>query len=217
MRALLLIPALAVLLLAGSAAAESPTLHGTVGPGFAIRLTDAAGNPVRHLDVGTYTVEIQDLSAEHNFHLTGPGVDQATAVEDTGTVTWTVTLGDARYHFQCDAHPTLMKGDVYVGTATPPPPPPKPVLLRATVGPGATISLTKAGVRVRVLAPGPAVIAVRALSVKDNFHLIGPGVNRLTSKAARATLSWRVSLRAGTYRYRSDASPTLKGSFTVHA
>jgi hypothetical protein len=124
-----------------------------------------------------------------------------------------------------------MKGDLIVSATAPPPaptttttttlppapPPVRPVLLRAKVGPGATISLTRAGVRVRALAAGPAVIAVMDLSAKDNFHLIGPGVNRQTSKAARAKVSWRVRLRAGIYRYRSDASAALKGSFTVRA
>jgi plastocyanin len=229
MRALLLIAAFATLALAGGAAAENPTLLATVGPGFSIRLTDASGARAVQVVPGTYTINVSDLSSEHNFHITGPGVDQTTTVDGTGTATWTVTFQEGTYHYECDAHPTTMKGDLIVSATAPPPaptttttlppapPPVRPVLLRAKVGPGATISLTRAGVRVRALAAGPAVIAVMDLSAKDNFHLIGPGVNRQTSKAARAKVSWRVRLRAGIYRYRSDASAALKGSFTVRA
>jgi len=92
--------AVAVLGAAGGAGAQSQTLTGVVGPGFTIRLTDSTGAAVKHLDPGTYTIQVQDLSPEHNFHLTGPGVDQATDVETTGTVAWTVTFTDGSYHFQ---------------------------------------------------------------------------------------------------------------------
>ena len=64
---------------------------------------------------------------------------------------------------------------------------------------------------------GPAVITVSDLSAKDNFHLTGPGVNRATSKPGKAKVTWKVTLKPGTYTYRSDASPALKGSFTVRA
>ena len=40
---------------------------------------------------GTYTVEIDDEASSHNFHLTGPGVDEATDVGETGKTTWMVT------------------------------------------------------------------------------------------------------------------------------
>ena len=234
MRVLLLIGVFAALVLGGGASAmENPTLLGTVGPGFSITLRDTGGNRVTSMPPGTYSVHVNDLGTEHNFHITGPGVDMATTIEGTGTAVWTLTFQVGTYHYECDAHPTIMKGDVTVSNdappvsttpaplppAPPPPPPPvkRPVLLKATVGPGATISLKRGVARVRVLTAGPAVIAVVDLSTKDNFHLTGPGVNRLTSKRARVKLSWRVSLKAGVYRYRSDATPTLKGSFTVRA
>jgi type 1 fimbria pilin len=106
----------ALLALTGGAGAQSPTLVGTVGPGFAIALADASGNPVSHLDPGTYTIQVSDRSALHNFHLSGPGVDLATGIEATGTATWTVTLAAGTYRFQCDAHPTTMTGKLTVGT-----------------------------------------------------------------------------------------------------
>ncbi len=100
------VAAILLLVLAAGAGAQSPTLSGTVGPGFQIRLADGSGNPVRHLDPGTYAIQVADKSDIHNFHLTGPGVDLATQVEQVATVTWTVTFTDGTYHFQCDAHPS---------------------------------------------------------------------------------------------------------------
>jgi hypothetical protein len=224
MRALLLVPAVAFLLLAGGAAAQAPTLFGTVGPGFSIRLSDAAGNPVQSLDPGTYTIQIEDKADIHNFHLTGPGVGRATDIEQTGTFLWTVTLAAGVYHYQCDPHASTMNGNFTVGAPPPPPPPPpaplpvkKPAALRATVGPGRSIVVSKAGVRLRSIAAGPAVITVSDRSTKDNFHLVGPGVNRTTSKLGKATLVWKVSLKRGLYTYRSDATPTLRGTFRVTA
>src|SRR5207302_1465230 len=112
---------------------------------FVITLHDANDNPVRHLDPGTYTIQVHDLSDEHNFHLFGPGVDQLTGVETTSDPTWTVTFTDGTYTYRCDAHPDLMHGSFTVGTVVVPP----TVQLKATVGPGRTISLRDAdGARV---------------------------------------------------------------------
>jgi hypothetical protein len=91
------------------------------------------------------------------------------------------------------------------------------VALKATVGPGARINLTRGAVKLRVLKAGPVVISVVDSSAKDNFHLTGPGVNRLTSRAGKTRVTWRLRLKPGIYRYRSDATPTLRGSFTVRA
>lgn len=217
MRSLLLIPVL-VLLFAGGASAQSPTLFGTVGPGFTIRFVDAAGNRVSHLDPGTYTIQVEDKSPEHTFHLTGPGVDRATDIEETGTFTWTVTVTDGRYHYQCDPHSSTMRGDFAVGDVPPPSPLPvkkPPLALAASVGPTPRIVVARLGVRIRTIEAGLAVITVRDRSTKDNFHLVGPGVNRATSRLGRPTVVWRLTLRAGLYTYRSDATPALRGTFRV--
>src|SRR6266508_4601715 len=71
-------------------APQQNELVGTVGPGFVIGLTQN-GTRVTHLDPGSYTITINDRADIHNFHLRGPGVDMATEVEFSGTVTWTVT------------------------------------------------------------------------------------------------------------------------------
>jgi hypothetical protein len=206
--------AVLLLALAGGAGAQSPSLFGTVGPGFLVRLSDASGNPVSHLDPGTYTFQIEDKGDIHNFHLTGPGVNKATDLEQTGTFLWTVTLTDGTYHYQCDAHPSTMKGDFTVGTpATPPPPTPtKPRLLAAVVGPG-RIAVTRLGIRVKTARAGPVLLVVSDRSAKDNFHLVGPGVNRATSRLRKVTVTWRLTLKGGLYTYRSDATPRLRGTF----
>jgi len=214
--------AAAVLVFASGAGAQSPTLFGTVGPGFQIKLADASGNPVTHLDPGTYTIQIEDKADIHNFHLTGPGVDKATDIEQTGTFLWTVTFTNGTYRYQCDPHFTTMRGTFTVGTAPPattPPPPAATTKLSGSVGPGKRIAVRRAGATVRVAAlkAGAAVLVVRDLSATDNFHLTGPGVNRTTTRAGKGTFTWKLALRAGLYRYRSDATATLKGSFRVTA
>ena len=222
--ALLAVLAALVFALPGGARSRQNVLTGVVGPGFFISLTDESGQRVTHLDPGTYTINVTDKAAEHNFHLTGPGsVDQATDIDFIGSATWTVTLVDGTYRFQCDAHPTLMKGSFGVGTAPPPPPPPpppappaKPKRLTASVGPGARIALRSAsGARVARLKPGRYVVAVTDASKRDNFHLVGKGVNVATGIAFTGKKTWSVKLAKGRYVYRSDATARLKGSFAV--
>lgn len=94
-------------------------LIGTVGsPGspddFVITLTTEDGAAVTTLAPGTYTLEVDDPSTIHNFHLSGPGVDVATDVGGTGTESFTITLEAGSYHFQCDPHASTMKGDFAV-------------------------------------------------------------------------------------------------------
>ena len=207
----------------GGAHAQGTTLRGTVGPAFNISLVDAAGNPVTHLDNGTYTIVVEDKSEEHNFHLRGPGVDQFTPVEVVGTFTWTVTLTDAGYTYVCDAHPTLMRGAFGVGSAPAPttttttkPPPAATGKLAGVVG-GSSISLKKSsGASAKRLAAGKYTVSVRDLSSAQNFHLVGPGVNRSTGVRFKGRTSWSVRLKRGTYRFQSDPSKSrLRGSISV--
>jgi Copper binding proteins, plastocyanin/azurin family len=88
--------------------------------------------------------------------------------------------------------------------------------LVATDGPGFTITLTNGGVKVKTLKPGTYTIKVRDKSNIHNFHLTGPGVNKKTSVGAVGTVTWKVTLRKGTYKYVCDPHVTImKGSFTV--
>jgi hypothetical protein len=121
MRLLPLVLVLLVASLTGAARADTPALTGEVGLGesFSITLKDASGAVVKHLDPGTYTLVVHDHSADHNFHLFGPGgVDVSTDIGRTGDSTFTVTLVDGTYRYVCDAHATSMKGAFTVGTVT---------------------------------------------------------------------------------------------------
>src|SRR5437763_7306867 len=106
---LALIAILAAVLLVPAAFASTPTLKGTVGPGFTITLTKG-GKKVTKLTHGTYVFKIADKSAIHNFHLTGPGVNKKTGVGTQGTSTWKLTLKKGTYKFVCDPHASFMKG-----------------------------------------------------------------------------------------------------------
>jgi hypothetical protein len=197
---------------------QSRDLTGTVGPGFTITLRDATGARVQHLDPGTYTIAVSDLADIHNFHLFGPGVNQLTAIEDMGPVTWNVTFRDGIYTYQCDPHLDTMQGRFAVGSATLPTPRAAPTRLSGRVGPGAKITLTNAaGKRAIQVKAGRYRITVRDTSRVENFHLTGPGLNRKTGVRFRGTTTWTVSLKAGRYVYRSDRSKKLRGVVTVTA
>ena len=208
----------AVSIPAAATSAPNATLTGVVGPGFNISLKNADGTNVNHLDVGTYDISVSDNSIEHNFHLRGPGVDQATLLEATGTVTWTVTITDGTYTFICDAHPTQMKGSFTAGNVQPPPPPPPPPGKLSGKVTAKVISLkTSAGAKVKSLTARKYKVTVSDTSKTQNFHLKGPGVNKKTGVGARAKATWTLTLKPGKYTYRSDTSRKLRGSFTVRA
>jgi plastocyanin len=199
---------------AGAAHADNPVLTGDVGvnDSFTITLTDANGARVTHLDTGTYTLRVHDHSAFHDFHLSGPGnVDVSTTPDFVGDQTFTVTLVDGQYFFQCDPHSSQMKGNFTVGTFTAPPPKPTPAAaqkLAASIGPGASFRLGPlAGV-----SAGKAVITVSDRSAKDGFRLAGPGVARTTGAKFRGTVKWTVTLQAGKYSY---GGAKQRKSFTV--
>jgi hypothetical protein len=211
-RRLLLASAALALLVPALALAQATELIGTVGPDFTISLTRADGSAVATLDPGAYTVKVDDRSEEHNFHFTGPGVDMATSAAAIETATWQVSLVDGRYTIVCDVHPIQMRRTITVGNppATPPPPPPPIRRLTATVGPGARIAVSARAVRA-----GRYLVTVRDRSAADNFHLTGPGVNRRTGIAFRGQSRWTLTLRRGTYRFRSDANAKLRGTLRV--
>jgi plastocyanin len=100
-----------------------------------------------------------------------------------------------------------MKGSFTVGAVTPPPP--KLQKLSARVGPGQRVTFAKNA------AAGKTEITVRDLTAKDNFHLTGPGVNRKTGVKFKGTVKWTVTLKAGTYTFRSDAHAKLRGKTRV--
>lgn len=224
---LLLIACAAVGALASPAVGLAQTkLIANVGlnDAFVISLMTEAGATVRDIPAGSYDIEVRDHSDMHNFHLTGPGVDMSTSVAFVGTVTWTVTFQNRQqYRYECDPHFTSMRGSFTIGggpTPPPPPPPPPPSrvqTLRATVGPGPTISLrTTSGRRVSRLRAGRYRIVVRDRSARHNFHLTGPGVNKRTAVGFRGSRTWTVTLRKGRYRFVCDPhAARMRGSFRV--
>jgi plastocyanin len=99
-----------------TAPADGSTLSAGVGPGFEISLTGADGADVETLAGGTYTIDVDDQSDIHNFHLTGGSVDESTDVSGTGTDTWEVTLEQGAYSFVCDPHAGSMSGSFEVSS-----------------------------------------------------------------------------------------------------
>jgi plastocyanin len=234
---LVAISAAALLAIANGAAtpAQTPTLSATVGPGFTISLRDAQGSRVTTLAPGTYQIEVEDLSGEHNFHLSGPGVNESTSVEFVGKETWRVTLQDGTYRYMCDPHASTMRGSFTVGSVSQPPAPPPPpaspppaspppaavtpkTRLVVTAGPAAVITLrTAAGKQVKRLKRGIYTVVVRDRSRMHNVHLVAPGFNRKTTLAFVGRQTWRVRLqRAGTLRYRCDPHAShMRGSARI--
>jgi len=79
-----------------------------------------------------------------------------------------------------------------------------------------SISLTTSdGQRVDRLEPSTYRFVVKDLTSRQNFHLVGPSVNRRTKVPAKVTTSWTIYLAPGTYTYRSDKRPGLSATFTV--
>jgi hypothetical protein len=207
---------LAVLPAAAAPAQPRETLRADVGPGFTIFLRHADGTAVTHLDPGEYAIVVEDKGIEHNFHLSGAGVDLFTSVENVETANWTVVFADGQiYRFMCDPHSTTMGGSFGVGNVPQPPPPPAVRRLSASISATAISVKTSSGAKARVVAAGSYRISVRDIAKTQNFHLTGPGVNRKTAVAGTSRATWSVRLRAGKYTYRSDRKRRLSGTFTV--
>ena len=201
-----------------SLGAAGPELRGSVGPGFTIVLTDAAGNPVTHLDPGSFSLTVDDKAADHNFHLMGTGVDVMTTVDEVAVRTFSLNLVDGKYTFICDAHPTRMTGSFIVGTPPPPTPPPPPSAAKSPTRlvltlTGTTIGLTTpAGKPVKALTSGSAVVTVRDRSAVRGAQLGGAGIRRSTSASFVGTVVWKAKLSPGTIVYTSNGKrPALRG------
>jgi plastocyanin len=83
--------------------------------------------------------------------------------------------------------------------------------LTATDGPGFTITMSAKSVKA-----GAYIITVKDRSAIHNFHLTGPGLNKLTSVSAVKTYTWKVTLKKGTYRFMCDPHKTImKGILKV--
>jgi hypothetical protein len=205
---------------AGAARSDNPVLTGDVGQGdaFTITLTDASGAAIKHLDPGTYTLVLHDHSSFHNFDLSGPGVAVTTDVAAVEDKTFTITLTDGTYFFQCDPHSSQMKGTFTVGTVptptptpTPTPvPPPAPTKASASIAGSASSFRPASG-----LSAGAFAIVVDDKSATDGFRLSGHGISKATGAKFRGKVTWKLKLAAGRYSYGSALHPKLRHSFTV--
>jgi plastocyanin len=101
-----------------SHAAVSSTMRAFVNEDASIGLTFDDGTDVGSqartpptIPAGTYTIRVTDNATIHNFHLSGPGVQQTTPIDEKMTATWTVTFQTGgTYRFQCDDHLDFMYG-----------------------------------------------------------------------------------------------------------
>jgi plastocyanin len=91
--------------------ATTPTLVGTVGPGYTITLT-AGGKKVSKLKAGSYTFVIHDRASIHAWSLDGPSgfAKDLTAVPFVGTKTVTLKLKAGTYKYYCPPHEAMMFG-----------------------------------------------------------------------------------------------------------
>jgi plastocyanin len=90
--------------------------------------------------------------------------------------------------------------------------------VKGTVGPGFTIGLTLNGKKVTKLKAGtPYRFAISDRSSSHDFHLTGPGINRvLTSVGFSGTKSYTLTLKKGSYRFQCDPHASfMHGAFKV--
>ena len=89
--------------------------------------------------------------------------------------------------------------------------------VNGSVGPGFTISLKSGGKKVTSLKAGTYRFDVSDRSPIHDFHLSGPGVNKvITAVSFQGRRSVTVKLKRGTYRYVCDPHASfMKGSFRV--
>ncbi|HEY6961989.1 MAG TPA: hypothetical protein VI408_08900 [Gaiellaceae bacterium] len=201
--------ALLTLLLAGLAVAVSvarpattaTVLDAKVGPGYSITLTQN-GTKVTNLPPGDYTINVDDEADIHNFHLFGPGVDEATDITGTGTTTWNVTFQNGAYTYDCDAHPGSMIGRFTVGD-TPPTTTTAALTVRATAkASGRTVTVRAAASRSArydiTLWHGSAKVAH---ATKSTLRYVAKKPGRYVAK---------VVARSGTSTARASASVSVK-------
>jgi plastocyanin len=92
-----------------------------------------------------------------------------------------------------------------------------PKTVVGTVGPGFTIGLKANGKKASTLKAGSYRVVVNDLSSSHNFHLSGPGLNKvITGVGFMGTKSVVVTLKKGTYSFVCDPhASVMHGSFKV--
>ena len=166
-------------------AVGEPVLIGTVRENYTIDLRHSNGDLVTTVAPGTYDFEIRDETLNHNFHLSGAGVDRNTEVAEAVTVTWedVVLAAGTTYSYVCDPHSSDMYGSFTTSGGIPPPPPP----------PGPP-------------PPGP-------LRLRRARHRLRPHPHRLLRRRLRIRIRFRCR-RCGS-RLRAAPSSPERGSTTA--
>ena len=78
--------AAAAAIVVGNGGAAIPKLQAVVSDPVNISLT-FGGKKVTSLKAGKYTIVVRDTAGDHDFHLSGPGLNRSTTVGGTGTST----------------------------------------------------------------------------------------------------------------------------------
>jgi hypothetical protein len=95
-------------------AAPQIRLTATVRPRHGIIVRTSYSHPVTALETGPYTIAVTDASKGENFHLFGPGVNEHTGIQFTGTATWTVKLRQGTYRYRSDHPHSRLRGSFVV-------------------------------------------------------------------------------------------------------
>jgi len=92
--------------------------------------------------------------------------------------------------------------------------------LTGEVGPGFTIEVKNAaGKDLKTIKAGTYRIKVEDKASIHNFHLFGPGLNKMTGIAFKGDTTWTITLKPGTYTYQCDPHHLsgMRGQFRVTA
>jgi plastocyanin len=90
---------------------STPTLVGTVGPGYTIGLTQN-GKAVKTLKAGAYKLVIHDKASIHAWSLDGPHgyAKDFTKIPAVVTKTFAVNFKAGKYKYYCPSHESTMFG-----------------------------------------------------------------------------------------------------------
>jgi plastocyanin len=85
------------------------------------------------------------------------------------------------------------------------------------VGPGFSIEVTRNGKDLKTIKAGTYKIKVEDKSSSHNFHLIGKGLNKLTTVGFTGDKTWTVTFKPGKVTYQCDPHHLsgMKGTFRV--
>jgi PASTA domain len=158
-----------------------PDLIFTVGPDARIAAFYSDGRKLTNLPPGTYSVQVHDLSANHNLHLTGPGIDEKTSVGDIEHPVWQLTFKVGTYRLKCDVHPTIT-ASFTVSTNAPPAPKCK---VPRVIGKG--LSKARRSIRAAHCSVG-RVRYMRSKRVRGRVVRQSPGAGRTLAVGARVNL-----------------------------